>query len=60
MKYYRGAARNVLIKDAAGFTLQIPAEILRPFVTREGVHGRFEMQVDDNGKFINISRGDTA
>ena len=54
MKYYSGTARNVMVKDITGFTLQIPAEILRPFVSREGVHGRFVLQVDDNGKFIDI------
>lgn len=57
MKYYRGTARQVRITDRNGFTLQIPAEILRPFVTREGVHGYFEIQVDDNGKLLDIKKG---
>lgn len=56
LKFYRGKARNVRVKDVTGFTLQMPAEILRPFVSREGVYGRFVMRVDDNGKFIDINK----
>ena len=56
LKYYRGAARNLRVTDVTGFTLQMPVEILRPFVTREGVYGRFVLTVDDKGKCIDIQK----
>lgn len=56
LKYYRGHARNVMVEDAQGKTMAFPIEVIRPFVTKEGVYGRFEMTVDDNFKFIDIKK----
>jgi hypothetical protein len=56
LTYYSGTARNLRVTDVNGFTLQMPLEILRPFVTREGVHGRFVLKVDHKGKFIDLQK----
>lgn len=56
MKFYRGHARKVMAKDGEGKTMEFPVEIIRPFVTKEGVYGHFEIRVDDNYKFIDIKK----
>lgn len=56
LKFYRGHARNVVATDAQGKSMAFPIEVIRPFVTKEGVYGRFEMIVDDNFKFISIKK----
>lgn len=52
MRYYRGAARTVLVRTEDGRSLQFPAESLRPFVAADGIHGRFEIDFGDNNKLI--------
>jgi polygalacturonase len=56
MKYYKGRARNVIVEDSKGMTVQFPVNILRPFVQHGGVHGVFEMTVDNHNKFVDIKK----
>jgi len=39
-----------------GKTVHFPANILRPFVTHDGVQGTFAIYFDDNNKFKDIKR----
>ncbi|HEY9050689.1 MAG TPA: DUF2835 domain-containing protein [Gammaproteobacteria bacterium] len=55
-RYYQGNAKAVIVKTEDGRNLQFPASNLQKFVTREGVHGRFEIRFDDNNKIIGIIR----
>lgn len=54
--YYKGVAREVVVTLANGQSLQFPADALRPFVTREGVHGAFVMRVNAQNKLQGIER----
>ena len=54
--YYSGACKTVYVKGNNGRSIQFPAEILRPFVAHDGVHGWFQIEVDDNNKLIDIKR----
>ena len=56
LSYYEGAAQAVVVKSEDGRSIQFPANILRPFVTNNGVHGIFEIEFDENNKFIAIQR----
>jgi Protein of unknown function (DUF2835) len=56
LAYYEGAARAVVVTLADGQNLQFPAESLRPFITRDGVHGAFVLRVDANNKLQAIER----
>ncbi len=56
LAFYEGAARQVVVKLASGQSLQFPAESLRPFVAREGVHGEFVLRVDANNKLQALER----
>lgn len=54
--YYNGAAREVVGTTADGRVVRFPANILRPYVMHDGVHGEFEIEFDVNHKFVAIHR----
>jgi|AMFO01.1.fsa_nt_gi Protein of unknown function (DUF2835). len=56
LAFYEGAAQQVVVTLANGQSLQFPAESLRSFVTREGVHGAFVLRVDANNKLQALER----
>lgn len=53
---YEGAVDQVLAYSSDGRKVRFPANILRPFVTREGVYGRFAIHFDQNNKLRSIER----
>jgi hypothetical protein len=55
-EYYRGAAQAVHVTCDDGRTVRFPARVLRPFVTRAGVHGRFALFFDSDGRFVRIEQ----
>lgn len=56
LAYYQGAVRQVVVTLANGQRLQFPADSLRPFVTREGVHGEFVLRVNAQNKLQGLER----
>ena len=56
LSYYEGTARAVAVKSVDGRSIQFPASILRPFVTRDGVRGIFEIEYDENNKWVDVKR----
>lgn len=50
LRYYQGAAGQVIAYGLNGQTLQFPANLLRPFITHNGIQGRFAIQFDHNHK----------
>lgn len=54
--YYNGAVREVAATTVDGRVVRFPANILRPFVTHDGVHGEFEIEFDANHRFVAIHR----
>lgn len=56
LSYYAGSARWVVAKAFEGETVRFPASFLREFVSEEGVHGVFEMVIDENDKLVSLSR----
>jgi len=61
LRLYAGTANTVVTRDrVSGRTVRFPAANLRPFVTPEGVFGRFELRVDADNRLQEIHRaGDT-
>ncbi len=55
-RYYDGRARQVLALSRCGKRLRFPADWLRPFVDRHGVHGRFELQTDSEHRLQDFKR----
>lgn len=56
VRLYKGTARDVVARAANGQTVRFPANILKPFVAHNGVHGRFKITFNVNGKLIAIDK----
>ena len=56
LKWYQGSASTVMATTATGTKVRFPANILRPFVTHQGIAGTFAIYFDDNNKFKEIRR----
>lgn len=59
LAYYRGSAREVLVRAEDGRRVRFPASALQPFVTRDGVHGRFELRFDAGHRLLGLQRLET-
>ena len=53
-KYYEGVVTEVQVETYSGLILRFPASVLRKYLTHNGIHGAFEMEVDQNDKFVSI------
>jgi hypothetical protein len=56
LAYYQGMAKSVIATDMQGKRVRFPSNILRPFVTHNGIHGTFEILFDDDNKFLKIQK----
>lgn len=54
LRYYQGLARHVVVESVEGVTVRFPAAKLVRFVTRDGVHGDFRLECDENHRFIKL------
>lgn len=54
--YYQGNVRAVVVRAEEGLTLQLPAARLRSFVTPAGIHGRFELELDEQNQTRRLER----
>jgi len=52
------SARNNRVKVTAenGQTLSLPWEVFKPYVTKNGINGRFAVYFDVHGKFKELRR----
>ena len=55
-RYYQGMVRDVVVTCDNGLTVQLPIERLRPFMSMNGVRGRFRLILDDNNKFHSLEQ----
>ena len=53
---YSGQVKQVFTYALDGRSIKFPAAILRPYLTHNGVNGRFCLLFDENHKFIDIER----
>jgi len=56
LQYYEGTANSIQVRSTCGKTIQFPAEKMRNFVLRDGIHGTFIIQLGNKNKFISIRR----
>ncbi len=56
LRYYRGVARDVLVRSHDGRRVQFPARLLRPFVTHDGVRGEFRLLLDEANRLLDLQR----
>lgn len=53
---YQGVAQNVFAHAIDGRSVQFPAKILRPYLLKNGIKGRFKIVFDDAGKYQFIEK----
>ena len=53
---YTGQAKNVITKSFDGRTVRFPADILKPYLTRAGIKGTFNINFDSNHKFTSLEK----
>ncbi|WP_119394566.1 DUF2835 family protein [Salinibius halmophilus] len=51
---YRGQVNKVFAYTDDGKSVQFPTKLLTPFVTHSGIHGRFRIYFDRQGRFQTI------
>jgi len=55
-RMYAGSVSHVAAVSVDGRRVRFPANILRPFVTLEGIQGRFIIRFDRDSRFQGIDR----
>ena len=56
LRHYRGSAQAVIVLAEDGRRVQLPARNFRNFITKDGIQGRFEVELDDNNRLIKITK----
>jgi hypothetical protein len=56
VRVYQGAVSHLVVRAVTGERVQIPAARFRPFVTPDGVTGRFVLLCDENNKCLDLQR----
>ncbi len=54
LRYYQGTARSVRVISECGKRLSFPASRLRPFLTHNGISGRFRLTTDSGNRFVEM------
>lgn len=54
--YYKGSAKGLLVVTECGRKVSFPPLRLIPFVTENGVSGRFVLKVDRDNRFVSLQR----
>ena len=60
LAYYQGVARDVVVRAEDGRRVRFPAGALQPFITHQGIHGRFELRFDATHQFLGLQRLDAG
>jgi len=56
LEVYKGNAEYVVAQSFDGRTLRFPADILKPYLTRDGIYGTFAIKFDNHHKFQSLTK----
>jgi len=56
LSFYQGYAQHVVVTAYDGRKIQFPAEILKPYLTREGINGHFIIHFDNRNKYQSLEK----
>ncbi|MDF2182742.1 DUF2835 domain-containing protein [Neptuniibacter sp. CAU 1671] len=56
LQLYQGVAKEVLAQATDGRNVRFPAQILRPYLLHDGIHGRFRILFDEQGRYQKIEK----
>lgn len=55
-KVYQGIAKNVSVVADDGRRIEFPAGKIQPFLTRQGISGRFVLELTAENKLVSIQQ----
>ncbi|MBU2570676.1 MAG: DUF2835 domain-containing protein [Gammaproteobacteria bacterium] len=53
---YQGLAKTISVIADDGRRIEFPAGNIQSFLTRQGIHGHFEMELTPQNKFVGIKK----
>jgi hypothetical protein len=56
LKYYRGQIKWVIAISNKGLKVKFPANLLKPYIARDGIKGRFNLQYLTSGKAVSLTK----
>jgi len=56
LPFYQGNIKVIQVTDDFKRRIDLPAEHFRQFLTRDGIVGRFELTVEQSGKFVSLDK----
>lgn len=56
LRFYAGQATEVVATATDGRSVRFPVNVLRPFVTEDGVSGHFRLRFTADRRFLSIDR----
>ena len=54
LSYYQGKIKNISARSIDGRQVIFPANVLKPYVTSQGVSGVFKLNYDNKGKLESV------
>tara|TARA_R110002110_G_scaffold195770_1_gene405448 strand:- start:57658 stop:57882 length:225 start_codon:yes stop_codon:yes gene_type:complete len=54
LKFYQGSVHNIVAHADDGRVIRFPINTVRQFVKDDGIKGRFEIEFNQQGKFMGI------
>ncbi|ORU94439.1 MAG: topoisomerase II [Cycloclasticus sp. symbiont of Bathymodiolus heckerae] len=56
LSVYKGHAKAISTLSIDGRRIEFSAEKVKPFLTRDGIYGVFEMQINEKHQFLSIKK----
>ncbi|GGB49170.1 DUF2835 domain-containing protein [Shewanella inventionis] len=56
LPYYQGLAEKVEVRDDQGRVLHINGKYFRPFLTPQGIRGKFKLVLNNDGSFKSLNK----
>ncbi|WP_350431041.1 DUF2835 domain-containing protein [Shewanella sp. H8] len=56
LPYYQGVAEKVQVRDHQGRVLHINGKYFRPYLTPQGINGRFKLVLNSDGSFKSLNK----
>ena len=56
VRYYRGQVKFVMVTSNSGLKVRFPANLLTPYVSRQGVQGHFILRYLATGKAVSLDK----
>ncbi|WP_029911511.1 DUF2835 family protein [Pelobacter seleniigenes] len=56
LRYYQGQTSSIQVTTECGKKLRFPASRLRPFLTKNGIEGRFVLTIGQDNRFVNMQQ----